>query len=172
MGKQMADDTDKKQTWKDKLYLIIPNQHNEIAKEYDNVLNETFIENTKEYLFPVPGMKVNGIRQDLKGLEDANGYKFMVSYHLYNKNKAKMYWYYGAGVTRFFMKDIEWLWPRYFNADKNGYFQTLSDRSMGLLKTTINDLALRDSQFDDFQKQFNNYPDLIKQNLKKGKNSN
>merc|ERR1711933_618881 len=140
----MADDTNKAQTWKDKLYLIKPKVSNKIAKEYDNVLNEVFLENTKQFLFPIPGIEVDGIRQVLGGLEDANGYKFMVSYHLYNKNKAKMYWYHGQGMTRFYLKDVEWLWPRYFRADKNGNFQTLNDDSKNLLKKTINESPLRD----------------------------
>eukprot|EP01084_Bolivina_argentea_P249402 417495_1 len=54
--KQMIDDTHKKQTWNDRIYLITPKHKNKISKAYADVMNETFICNTIDYLFPMPSL--------------------------------------------------------------------------------------------------------------------
>eukprot|EP01083_Nonionella_stella_P043307 116831_1 len=174
--KNMKNNTHKRQTWTDKMYLIRPKlkppnaiketiHYDKIAKQFAFVLNETFIANTKEYLFPMPGLKKGVYSNDFGGLDAGNGYKFVVSFHLHFSNKVKMYWYYGHGATRFFMRDISWLWPRYFKLrddikDKNrcDSFQKLSDDAKVALYEAVNNYPLRDRQFDQFVDQINSPP--------------
>ena len=156
-AKKMIDDTHKDQSWNDKMYLIMPKKANEIAKLYDNVLNEIFLANTKDFLFPIPRLKMMDMRNDMGGLSGGNGYKFIVSYHLYTKHKAKMYWYFGQGVTRFCMKDIHWLWPRYFKMSSHGSFQSMGTDTKLAMDDAEKKYKLKDSQFDDFRKQFHKF---------------
>eukprot|EP00483_Globobulimina_turgida_P012825 UN12849 len=119
---EMFDDTNKEQTWPDTMYLICPKSYNKIPSHYEYKLNECFAINTKEYLLPIAD------EVDFGGLDSGNGYKFVVSYHVHFKDNVKLYWYLNSAVQRFFIHDIAWLWPRFFNRDI-GALQCLSNMS-------------------------------------------
>ncbi len=72
-----------------------------------------------------------------------------------------MYWYFAQGAMRFLMKDIKWLWPRFFNPkdDKNTplSFQELGIDTQHALNDAMNKYALGDKQFDQFTEQLSKF---------------
>ena len=137
----------------DKLYLIIPKEGDgeKIHNEYEPCLNEYFFANTMQFLFPLPGLSHEDRHFSFTGLDTGQGYKFLLSYHLFHTEKQKMYFYLHWGVTRFFMADIPYLWPRYFNQVNKGEFQRLNDETQKELEKVIQECPMIDTQFEVFQ---------------------
>eukprot|EP01083_Nonionella_stella_P020975 58159_1 len=127
-------------TWNDRIYLIRPKKAGQICNEYQYKMNETFIQNTTEFLLPISATSGMG------GLESANGYRFLLSFHVHSQDKVKAYWYFQGGSQRFFMNDMEWLWPRFFVKHEN-QFQSLTKETRDELQQAQKEYPLIDKQF-------------------------
>mmetsp|Transcript_55367 Transcript_55367/g.88298 ORF Transcript_55367/g.88298 Transcript_55367/m.88298 type:complete len:763 (+) Transcript_55367:26-2314(+) len=142
-------------TWSDRMYLfkVKKEGYDRISKHYAYALNESFLHNSRNYLFPMP-MAHGDVCQDISTFDFANGYKFVISYHLYSAEKAKMYWYWNGFAMRFFSTDIRWLWPRYFEP-KDAYntpnsFQSLDDAQEADVTDAEKKFKLSDFDFQRF----------------------
>eukprot|EP01083_Nonionella_stella_P097815 274982_1 len=158
--------------WNDTIYLIIPKErfmrHNKSHPKCDpsvNVaadtitkkfyeLNECMLGESKKYLIPYAFNKGDG--GTLNILDSVNGYKFALSYHLYQTNNCKCYWYIHGGGQYFELSDMQCLWPKFFS-QINGKDQQIDSGLLALLKLHHNSQLQRlpNPKFYEFVKQTN-----------------
>ena len=158
-NEEMMDDTNARKTWNDKMYLIEPKKSYTISKQYAYVLNETFASNTYQYLLPMFEQKDGKTgeiikyedKDDLGGGDDVNGYKIMISYHLFFREKVKQYFYQNQSALRFYLDDVKWLWPRLFKLDGD-QFQKLTQYVEKELERALREYKLKDRDFERFLK--------------------
>ena len=120
-----------------KIYLIKPKKYNLISYNFECEPEICWI-NSKNYLFP-PNISVNDI---------LNGYKFVLSYHLFSDICSNVYWYFNNGSTKFELQDVEWLFPRYFYKNEK-----LNKVNSSLLKECMNKKQLKDIKWSSFYQQ-------------------
>merc|ERR1712083_655477 len=83
----------------------------QITKQYYRFM-ECMLAASKDYIFP--NAICGGNEPPIGSFDTMNGYKFLLSFHLFESNQYKLYWYLNRGSLRFELEDMTWLWPNYF----------------------------------------------------------
>eukprot|EP01084_Bolivina_argentea_P257243 433346_1 len=105
---------------KDIIYAIKPSDKYDTVHEKCDVFPESFFSKSMDWLLPQIKNKKRALTKNNIGtISKMNGYMFCVSFHVYSINCIRAYWSFKHGTERFFIDDMNSLWPKHFVFDHN-----------------------------------------------------